>query len=235
MDRKAEPSGIVAESLNKGVDKALGVTRPTVLKHIDKARRKRPDATPAEVIDALGRRFTTTVAGTGAAAGASAAAPGVNLPVSVALAAGDATGFMAAAMLYVLALAEIYDIPVDDLDRRKTLLLGVLLGDAGVEAVHKVAGRTGKHWAGKIVTAIPSSSIKQVNKVLGPRFVTKYGSRQGVLVLGKQVPFGFGAAIGSAGNAMFARFTVRSANRAFGPAPDVWPARLTRPTESGSE
>ena len=57
-------------------------------------------------------------------------------------------------------------------------------------------------------------------------FVTKYGTKQGVLVLGKQMPLGIGAAIGGVGNAAFAQFTIRSAKRAFGAPPAAWPAHV---------
>lgn len=214
-------------ALNGGLDKAVQVSRPVLLKHIEQTRRSRPNATPQEIIDALGRRFTATVAGTGAATGATAAAPGVGNGVSLALAAGDAFGFTGIAALYVFSLAEVHGIPVQDLERRRTLLLGVMLGDAGASTVQQMATRTGPHWGRIVVSKVPVTTLRQINRVLGKNFVTKYGTKQGILVLGKQVPFGIGAAIGGAGNALFAQLTIRSALRAFGPAPETWPAHLS--------
>ena len=49
------------------------------------------------------------------------------------------------------------------------------------------------------------TAINKANKVLGPRFITKYGTKQGVLVLGKQVPMGIGAVLGGGGNHLSAR------------------------------
>lgn len=214
-------------ALNAGLDKAVKISRPALLKHIEQTRRRRPDASPEEIIDALGRRFTATVSGTGAAAGATAAAPGVGTGVSMALAAGDAVGFTGIAALYVFSLAEIHGIPVDEVERRRTLLLGVMLGEAGTNTVQQMAARTGPHWARIIVKKVPLTTLRQINRVLGKNFVTKYGTKQGILVLGKQVPFGIGAAIGGAGNAMFAQLTIRSALRAFGPAPETWSPDLS--------
>lgn len=228
-------SSKAGEALAAGLDRAVQISRPTILKHIEQTRRNRRDASPEEIIRLLGRRFTAAVAGSGAAAGASAAAPGVSTPISLALAAGDVAGYTGLSAMYVLALAEIHGVPIDDLERRRTLVMGVLLGQAGADAVKKTAGRTGAHWAGKMVSAVPTETLKQVNRVLGHNFVTKYGSRQGVLVLGKQAPFGVGAAIGGAGNATFARFTIRSAKRAFGPAPTSWPAHLATSVEADEQ
>jgi hypothetical protein len=234
MSRYSDSKDLALRLLNDSMDKAVQISRPEIIKHIEQSRRSRPDATPAEIIDVLGKRFTASVAATGTAAGATAAAPGVGTAVSFALAAGDAVTYTGIAALYTFALAEIYDVPITELERRRTILLGVLIGNGGANTVQKMAGRTGPHWARKIVAGIPISTLRQINKVLGKNFVTKYGTKQGVLVLGKAVPFGIGAVIGGAGNAAFAQFTIRSAHRAFGPPPEDWPPGLTTPI-SGDE
>lgn len=59
--------------------------------------------------------------------------------------------------------------------------------------------------------------------VLGKNFITKYGTKQGVIVLGRVAPFGIGAVIGGGANAALAALAVRAARRAFGPAPESWP------------
>lgn len=235
MSARENAQAAVGAALKMGADKAAAISRPAVLRHIEQTRRSRPEASPADVIKLLGRRFTAAVATTGTVSGASAVVPGVTTPASVALAVADAGTFTAAAGLYTLALAEVHGIPVHDLERRRTLLLGVLLGDAGSKAINKAVGRTGPHWARKVVTAIPMESIHAVNKVLGQNFVTKYGTKQGILVLGKQVPLGIGGAIGGTGNAVFARFTIKAAARAFGPAPAEWPSHITAQREEAAQ
>ncbi|MDN5763114.1 MAG: hypothetical protein L0H41_12460 [Microlunatus sp.] len=70
------------------------------------------------------------------------------------------------------------------------------------------------------------SAVKAANKVLGPRFITKYGTKQGVLVLSKQVPFGVGAMLGGGGNHVFGRLSVKAANKVFGPPLEAWPGAL---------
>lgn len=229
MSRYSDSKDLAVRLMNDALDKAVQISRPEIIKHIEQSRRSRPNATPAEIIGVLGNRFTASVAGTGAAAGATAAAPGVGTTVSVALAAGDAVTYTGIAALYTFALAEIYDVPITELERRRTILLGILIGDTGANTVQQMAGRTGPHWARKIVAGIPVSTLKQINKVLGKNFVTKYGTKQGILVLGKTIPFGIGAVIGGAGNAAFAQFTIRSARRAFGPPPKDWPPGLAVP------
>jgi hypothetical protein len=69
---------------------------------------------------------------------------------------------------------------------------------------------------------VPPSKLLQINKVLGRNFVTKYGTRQGINVPGRIIPFGIGAVIGGAANLALAETTIRASRRAFGPPPEFW-------------
>lgn len=216
----------VARSLLKVLDKAVQVGRPAILAHVSAMVRRDPDTTPEKLIRSLGRQFTSAVAASGGAAGGVAAAPAVGLPAGLALGVADAGAFTTAAATYVLAVAEVYGIPTEDVVRRRTLLLGILIGDSASSTITSVAGRTGGHWGKKVVQSVPVATLRNINRVLGHNFVTKYGTKQGILVLGKSVPFGIGAVIGAGGNAGFAQFTIRSTRRSFGPPPADLPASL---------
>lgn len=224
--RSVSPAEQAKIALDAGIRKAIKAPRPFVVGHINQSRRKRPDAAPAEIAKVLERRFLAAVTSTGAGTGAVAAVPAVGVAPALALAGGDFVAFTSAAGLLALSLAELHDVPVTDLERRRTLVMGVLLGDSGSSLITKAAGRTGGHWGKQAVNSIPMSTIKQVNKMLGHNFVTKYGTKQGIVVLGKAVPFGIGAAIGAGGNFAFGRMTVQASRRAFGPAPETWPSGL---------
>lgn len=63
---------------------------------------------------------------------------------------------------------------------------------------------------------MPLETLRQINKVLGPNFVTKYGTKQGIIVLGRIAPLGIGAVIGGGANAALAALAVS------GP-PRLWP------------
>lgn len=216
----------VARTLLKGLDKAVQIGRPAILAHVCATVRRDPQASPEKIVKLLGRQFTGAVAASGGAAGGVAAAPAVGLPAGLALGVADAGVFTTAAATYVLAVAEVYGIPTEDVVRRRTLLLGILLGDSATPVIKEAAGRTGAHWGKKVVQSVPVSALRKVNGVLGKNFVTKYGTKQGILVLGKAVPFGIGAAIGAGGNAAFAQFTIRSTRKTFGPPPDEIPQDL---------
>ena len=158
-------------------------------------------------------RAATIAAGVGV--GAAAAAPGVGTGLALAISGGEAVAFLNATVLYILARAEVQGIRIEDVERRRTLVMAIMLGDAGAAGVAKVAGRTGQHWARQIVSRIPMAKILAVNKVLGKNFVTKYGTKQGIVVLGRAAPFGLGAAIGGGANYMMARGVIKATRRAF--------------------
>lgn len=210
---------LVRQGLTAAVDKGIAINTSMVETYIARARRTRPGASPAEIIVSLERQYMATVATMGAAGGAAAAIPGPWSPAAVALNVAEVGTFLEASSLFILAVANVHGIRVDDLERRRTLVLAILMGNSGAAFVEKVAGKTGPYWARSIVKAIPMSAINLVNKGLGPRFITKYGTKQGLLVLGRELPFGFGAAIGAGGNALLGKATISAARKAFGPPP----------------
>lgn len=212
-------------ALAAAVEKGIGVQQPAVQSYLRRARQRRPDASPGEVLASLERQYLASVVTLGGGAGATAAVPGIGTAAAVVVNVAEVGAFMEASTLFCLAVAEVHGVQVEDLERRRTLLLAVLMGDGGSKIVQKMAGRTGPYWGRSITKSVPMSTIDAINKVLGPRFVTKYGTKQGVLVLGRHLPLGLGAAIGATGNALLGRTTIAGARRAFGPAPDAWPRR----------
>lgn len=214
------PTSRSGRMLDSAITKAVSVQQPAVDAYIARVRRSRPDATPTEMVNALSKYYLATVSTTGGAAGAAAFAPN---GVSVGAALLDFAAFTEASTLYALAIAEVHGVPVHDLERRRTLVMGILLGNAGNKFIEKAAPRTAAHWGKALATGIPATTISRINKVLGHNFVTRYGTRQGIVVIGKQAPLGIGAVLGASGNAFFGYGVVKSARRAFGPPPASWP------------
>jgi len=209
--------------VRRALDKALSVQNGAVEKHLARARQRNPDASPTDVVKTLELMYRSALTGTGAAVGAAAAIPGVGTGAALALSGGEMLSTMELTVLFSLSVAQVHGVRVDELERRRTLVLGIVLGGSSGETISKIAERTGQHWAKAIVDGVPVATLRQINKVLGRNFVTKYGTKQGILVLGKVVPFGVGAVIGGGANLAVSEATVRTARRAFGPAPAAWP------------
>lgn len=211
----------VAASLGV-LEKAISIQAPLTAAHIDRIRRKRPDASPQEIVHRLNAEFRSATILAGAGVGAAAAAPGVGTSAALLLSGAEGLAFINATVLYILARGDIQGIAIEDVERRRMLILAVMLGDAGATGVSKVAERTGQHWAKQVVTAIPYEKVLAINKFLGKNFVTKYGTKQGIVVLGRVIPFGIGAVIGGAANGLFSQGIISASDRAFGPPERDW-------------
>ena len=204
------------------LDRVLRFQAPLTKRYVAKLRSSRPEASPSEIVKRLNTEFRAATITAGAGVGAAAAAPGVGTGVAIAVSGTEAIAFLNATVLYVLARAEVEGIEIEDVERRRTLVMAIILGDLGAKGVEKVAERTGQHWALQLVKRIPRSKILAVNKVLGHNFVTKYGTKQGILVLGKVIPFGIGAVIGGTANGLFAQGVIKASDHAFGATRPTW-------------
>ena len=220
----------VRAAVETGINRAIAVQEPAVLRLSRRAGYDDPSVTPSQAVAALETYYRNTVVGLGAAGGATAAVPGIGTAAGVIANVGEIGAYLEATMLYCLALAQINGVEIKDLDRRRLLLYAVLLGDSGARTVTKAADRVGKHWGKKLAGSISVDSVRAINKVLGHNFVTKFGTKQGILVLGREIPFGIGAGVGAGGNWLVARGTIKASRAAFGPPPEQWPSTATPAT-----
>lgn len=219
------PQANVPEPVPPGLallDKALSLQAPLVERHIARLRRNRPDASPAQILKRLNAELRAATISSGAGVGAVAALPKVGTKTALTVSGAEVVGFLNAAVLYVLSRADLHCVPLHDIERRRTLVMAVMLGEAGAKSVERVAERTGQHWGRQLVKNIPQARIKSINDVLGRHFVTKYGTKEGIIILGRVIPFGIGAVIGGAANALTSHGIIKAADRAFGSAPEAW-------------
>lgn len=215
------PGGVSGWVLRSGVERALRLQHPLVAAHVAAVRRKHPDMSPAEVIDRLGRQYQTAVTVTGGAGGALAIVPALGTVASLATAAAEAFAALDAAVLYTLAVAEVYALPTDDPERRRALVLGVVVGSGGQAVLRKVTGRS-RDWAQEVTDRLPLARLGVLNNGLTRWFVKRFIARQAALALGRALPLGIGVVIGAVGNNATARAVIRSAQVAFGPPPATW-------------
>jgi hypothetical protein len=205
--------------LLRGLEQAVAVQRAPVASYVARLRRTRSGATPSEIITVLEKQYLRTVTGTGAAVGGVAAAPGVGTLAALALGGGESAAFLEATALFALAVAEVHGIRIEDRERRRTLLLAVVLGDHASKLVQRTIRRESRHWGYLLPAGIPLTSISALNRTLIMWFLRKYARKQGLLMVGKIAPFGIGAAVGAKGNRVLGRQVVHNCREVFGPAP----------------
>jgi hypothetical protein len=208
-------------ALEKAFNSAIKSQDSIAVENIARLRRVHPEKTPQELTQYLNKWYLGVVTTTGAAAGATAAVPNIAIQGTAAIA--ELALFLEASVLYVLSIAEINGLHTEDLERRKLLVASAFVGESIAKGfIEKGVGPVSQHLGKLIVSKIPRESIKAINKVLGPRFITITGTKTGTLVLTKQIPLFVGAALGAAGNHVFARMTVIATRKIVGPAPESW-------------
>ena len=109
------------------------------------------------------------------------------------------------------------------MDRRRALVLGVVMGEGGAALMSKGTGGKDR-WARSVTEALPLRVLGPANNTLTRWFVKRYVTRQLALAVGRALPFGLGVLVGSVGNVAVARAVIRAAERAFGPPPAGWPS-----------
>ncbi|CAN5172492.1 hypothetical protein BH11ACT3_BH11ACT3_01710 [soil metagenome] len=216
-----------------GFDRVMSVQRPVVLAHIRSIRRRRPNDSPALIIQTLERRYLAAVTTGGAAFGASAAIPAVGTAASLALSGAETAGFLEASALFAQSVTEIHGIAVDEPERARTLVMALMLGSAGQDLIQQFAGQaTGKgkgrtaYWGEFVTSSLPTAAFGPIADRIRAAFIRRFAVTQGTSIAGRLIPFGIGAVVGGAGNHLMGRKIVKSSHEAFGPPPAFFPVTL---------
>ena len=220
--------GAAAKALSAIIERGSRVQGPAIRAYVERLRRQSPDATPADIAKKLEKHYLAAVMASGAAVGSAAAFPGLGTLTALSAIAGETVVFLEATAVYVLALAEVYGIPAKHRERRRALVLAVLVGEDGRSAVADLIGpgRTKGAWITDGAATLPLPAVAQLNSRLLKYFVKRYTLKRGAMAFGKLLPVGIGAVVGGVGNRLMGKRIVANAHTAFGDPPPRWPAAL---------
>ncbi|KUI30721.1 hypothetical protein [Mycobacterium sp. GA-2829] len=227
-DANDDKPGAAAKVLSQIIERSSRVQAPAVKAYVDRVRAGDRDASPAEVIAKLEKHYMAAVLASGAAVGSTAALPGIGTIAAMSAVAGETVVFMEATSLFVLAVAEVHGIPAQERERRRALVLSVLVGEDSNRAIADLLGRgrTGGAWISEGAATLPLPAVSQLNSRLLKYFVKRYTLKRGALAFGKVLPVGIGAVVGGIGNRMMGKRIIENARAAFGTPPARWPATL---------
>ncbi len=223
-----EDPSAAAKILSQIIERGARVQGPAVKAYVERLREHHPTATPADIIEKLDKQYLAAVIASGAAVGSAAAFPGIGTLVAMSAVAGETVVFLEATAVYVLAVAEVHGIPAEHRERRRTLVLAVLVGDDSKHAVADLLGpgRTSGAWLADGAASLPLPAVSQLNSRLLRYFVKRYTLKRGAIAFGKLLPVGIGAVVGGVGNRMMGKKIVAHAHKAFGNPPARWPSPL---------
>jgi hypothetical protein len=217
-----------ARALAHVIERSARVQGPAAKAYVERLRRANPDAGPADIVAKLERRYLAAITASGAAVGSAATLPGIGTLAALSAVAGETAVFLEATAVFVLAVAAVYGVPADHRERRRALVLAVLVGDDSKRAVADLIGlgRTSGGWLTDGMASLPLPAVSQLNSRLLKSVVRRYTLRRGTLLFGKLLPVGIGAMIGGAGNRIVGKRIVHNARKAFGAPPPRWPVTL---------
>ncbi|MBT1664640.1 hypothetical protein [Curtobacterium flaccumfaciens] len=217
----------------KWLDRVISVQRPVVVAHVNAIRRRKPDATPAEVIQILERQYLAAVTTGGAAVGASAVIPGVGMAAALGLSGAETVGFLETTALFAQSVTEVHGIALDDPERARTLVMAMILGAPGTQLIKQLAGQAAggqartAFWGEMVTSSLPKQVVNGIGGQVRDQFIKRFAIRQGGSVLGRALPFGIGAAVGGLGNHALGRKVIQASRTGFGMPPAAFPIVLT--------
>lgn len=197
-----------------------------VLAAVDKAASSRWDAAQEraarttgstnERVAELTRAFTRELATVGAASGGAAAVPGAGTITAVATTAADLSWFTLRSADLILSIAAVHGHDEASLQERRLWILSVLaFGDSASKGVTVLAREAGIGLGKKMTNKVPAEALRVINRLIGRTVFTKYGTKRGVVAIGRALPFGVGAVIGGGSNWALVKGIGRQADKLF--------------------
>jgi preprotein translocase subunit SecG len=210
-DKDLPLKGVPGRAVLAVVDKAVATRWEDAVR----VAREAPGASPDERSAAIAKQFTRQLAGLGAAAGGTAALPGVGTIAAIGTTTAELAAFAFRASEMVLAIGAAHGHTAASVEQRKAWVLSVLaFGDDAAEGYSSIVSSLG---GAKALAASQGGSgwFQTVNRYLGRKLIARFGAREGAAALGRLLPFGIGAAFGGGTNFFMARGIAKDATRLF--------------------
>lgn len=210
-----EQTGPAAKFLVLALDKAAGIQSNTIVKYVQWLSRRNSSASPAQIQQLLDKHFLRTVTGSGAAAGITAALPGVGFVAGAAAVGAESLLFLDAAVIYALSSAHLRGIDVSNPERRKAIVLLAVLGAEGTAlADASITNPT------KILAKSSTSRLTEFNTYLFKVAAKRISKSIRMAWLGKLMPLGLGAVLGSVANRKIGKNLVDHISDGLGALPE---------------
>jgi len=198
------------------VDRMVDQRFAMAVEAVSRLRAENPGASPDELVDKLIRRCARELAFGGAVAGGAAASPVAGVTVAVATAGADATFSMGRLSEMIMGIGLIYGHEQATVDERTALVLAVLgLSESAAVGLTGIAARVGSRGGARLVARLPTGAAPSPTAGATRRTLSKVSSAKGPWSLAAILPYGIGAGVGAAGNAVLAHSVGRAAKQYF--------------------
>lgn len=233
-----ERAGASGKLLMAALDHAVKMQSSSITGYVNWLRKRNPEATPAEIQRMLDKHFTYLATGSGASAGMAAAVPGIGFVTGAAAVGAESLVFLDAAAFYTMASAYLRGADISDGEHRKALILVVMLGSAGTAIVDAAVGDLNKQNGASTLASLSrfgAPKVAEINNKLLRRALKEAQKRFGRAWIGKIMPLGIGAVVGTVANRKLAQRTLSKTRESLGPVPAEFPAALPALEEISDE
>ncbi|MFV0257515.1 MAG: hypothetical protein ACK5PP_03575 [Acidimicrobiales bacterium] len=186
-----------------------------------------PGLTLDQRVDAVSRRFSRELTRVGAVSGAAAAIPGVGTAVAASALGVDLAWFALRSTDLIMTIGALNGRTAAAPEERRAWVLSVLAfgeqaaDQAGLLLDDVAASSRGGERVASLLAGVAGGdvaaldAVRRLNTTMASRVVTRFGTRKGLLGLGRLVPFGVGAAVGGGVNWALMRTISRQASKLF--------------------
>lgn len=186
---------------------------------VARLRAEHPDDDAETLADRLIRRYAKELAIGGAVAGGAAASPVAGVAVAAASAGADATYSTGRLSEMIMAIGLVYGHVRTTADDRSAAIATVMgIADGAAVGMSSLAARAGARGGARVLRRLPSGAAP-AGAGAGSRAVARLARTKGPWGVAALVPYGIGAGVGAAGNAMLARAVGRAAKEYFATHP----------------
>lgn len=211
------------ELKDRAGDAVLGAVDKSVTSRWAAAQRRAAATTGVDTasrVREVKRAFRAELSMAGAAAGATSAVPAVTTPAAVVVGIAEISWSTVRLADMIMTVAAVHGHDKASVQERRAWVLAVLAyGDGAAASFTKFAREASKGLGAKAAKKIPNAVLVAVNRAMGRTIVTKFGTKRGVVALGRLMPFGIGAGIGYGLNFALVEQVARHANRFFSQLP----------------
>lgn len=227
--RLDDNAGVTGRMLISGLDHAVRIQTGAVENYVNWLRRNNPQASPADIQREMDQQFKRLATGSGGAAGLAAAIPGVGFVTGAAAVGAESLVFLDAAALYTTASAYLRGVDIRDPERRRALILVVVLGAPGTALVDMFIG-DGKNNDGQnkeggdknvasILNRLSLPTLNTINTQLMNMAKSRLTKKLRTMWIGKILPLGVGFVVGTMANRKLADQVIENTRKSMGPIP----------------
>jgi hypothetical protein len=188
----------LADQTEAAIDTAVRLRAPALAAGVEVERLLYPDLELDLFLAHLVRRRAKLSGAFGAVTAAPAVFPGIGTAVALGASVADAGVTLYGEVALIVELCAAVGRPVDNTAALTVDVLVVLARDAGVDVPEEllVHAQRGEAAPGEI----PRETLGDLNRELGGRVVKRIARRRARVLLGRELPFGVGVALGGVAN-----------------------------------